>query len=67
MVLGESERVAEGEDWGAETYKLHFARDTGIGVPKERIDRLSNPSARWTLRRPVAMVAPVWASPSASA
>ena len=37
----ESERVAEGEDWGAETYKLHFAvRDTGIGVPKERIDRL---------------------------
>jgi PAS domain S-box-containing protein len=36
----ESERVAEG-DWDAETYKLHFAvRDTGIGVPKERIDRL---------------------------
>jgi CheY-like chemotaxis protein/HPt (histidine-containing phosphotransfer) domain-containing protein len=37
----QSERVAEGEDWGAETYKLHFAvRDTGIGVPKEQIGRL---------------------------
>ena len=37
----ESERVAEGDGWGAETYELHFAvRDTGIGVPKEGIDRL---------------------------
>jgi PAS domain S-box-containing protein len=37
----ESERVAEGDGWGAETYELHFAvRDTGIGVPKERVDRL---------------------------
>jgi CheY-like chemotaxis protein/HPt (histidine-containing phosphotransfer) domain-containing protein len=37
----ESERVAAGDGSGAETYELHFAvRDTGIGVPKERIDRL---------------------------
>ena len=42
MVLSvESERIAEGEDCGAETCELHFAvRDTGIGIPKERIDRL---------------------------
>jgi CheY-like chemotaxis protein/HPt (histidine-containing phosphotransfer) domain-containing protein len=37
----ESERVAAGDGSGAEIYELHFAvRDTGIGVPKERIDRL---------------------------
>src|SRR4030095_5496782 len=37
----ESERVAEGDGWGAETCELHFAvRDTGIGVPKGRVDRL---------------------------
>src|SRR4029453_11307480 len=37
----ECERVAAGDGWGAGTYELHFAvRDTGIGVPKERVDRL---------------------------
>jgi PAS domain S-box-containing protein len=37
----EFERVAEDDGWGAETCELHFAvRDTGIGVPKERVDRL---------------------------
>ena len=64
----ESERVAEGDSWGAEIYELHFAvRDTGIGIPKERIDRLFHPSAKWTPRRRAAMAAPVWASRSASA
>jgi PAS domain S-box-containing protein len=37
----DSERVAEGDGSGAEICELHFAvRDTGIGIPKERIDRL---------------------------
>jgi PAS domain S-box-containing protein len=37
----ESRRVAEADGRGAEMYELHFAvRDTGIGIPKERIDRL---------------------------
>ena len=37
----DSKRVAEGDGSGAEIYELHFAvRDTGIGIPKERIDRL---------------------------
>jgi PAS domain S-box-containing protein len=37
----ESKRVVEGDGSGAEIYELHFAvRDTGIGIPKERIDRL---------------------------
>jgi PAS domain S-box-containing protein len=37
----ESKRVDEGDGRGAEIYELHFAvRDTGIGIPKERIDRL---------------------------
>ncbi len=36
----ESERIADG-DGRAEIYELHFAvRDTGIGVPHERMDRL---------------------------
>ena len=37
----ESKRVVEGDGLGAEIYQLHFdVRDTGIGIPKERIDRL---------------------------
>ena len=37
----DSERVAEADGSGGEICKLHFAvRDTGIGIPKERIDRL---------------------------
>jgi PAS domain S-box-containing protein len=37
----ESRRVDEAGGRGAEIYELHFAvRDTGIGIPKERIDRL---------------------------
>ena len=37
----ESKRVVEGDGLGAEIYELHFdVRDTGIGIPKERIDRL---------------------------
>ena len=37
----DSERIAEGDSSGAEICELHFAvRDTGIGIPKERIDRL---------------------------
>jgi PAS domain S-box-containing protein len=37
----DSERVAEGDGSGAEICELHFAvRDTGIGIPQERIDRL---------------------------
>ena len=42
MVLSvESKRAVEGDGWGAEIYELHFAvKDTGIGIPKERIDRL---------------------------
>ena len=41
VLLVESERVAEDDSWGAEIYELHFAvRDTGIGIPNERIDRL---------------------------
>jgi PAS domain S-box-containing protein len=37
----ESKRVVGGDGWGPEIYELHFAvRDTGIGIPKERIDRL---------------------------
>jgi PAS domain S-box-containing protein len=37
----ESKRVVEGDGLGAEIYELHFAlRDTGIGIAKERIDRL---------------------------
>jgi PAS domain S-box-containing protein len=37
----DAERLAEGERSDAETCELHFAvRDTGIGIPKERVDRL---------------------------
>jgi PAS domain S-box-containing protein len=37
----DSERVAEGDGSDAEICELHFAvRDTGIGIPQERIDRL---------------------------
>jgi PAS domain S-box-containing protein len=37
----EAKRVVEGDGFGAEIYELHFAvRDTGIGISKERIDRL---------------------------
>jgi PAS domain S-box-containing protein len=37
----ESRRVVEGERLEEEIYELRFAvRDTGIGIPKERIDRL---------------------------
>jgi PAS domain S-box-containing protein len=37
----ESSRVDEADGWDAEIYELHFAvRDTGIGIPMERIDHL---------------------------
>jgi PAS domain S-box-containing protein len=37
----DSKRMPGGDGSGAETCELHFAvRDTGIGIPKERIDRL---------------------------
>jgi PAS domain S-box-containing protein len=41
VVSIDSERIAEGDRSHAEMCELHFAvRDTGIGIPKERIDRL---------------------------
>ena len=37
----DAERIAEGDRSDAEICELHFAvRDTGIGIPKERVDRL---------------------------
>jgi PAS domain S-box-containing protein len=37
----DSKRMPEGDGSGAQICELHFAvRDTGIGIPKERIDRL---------------------------
>jgi signal transduction histidine kinase/CheY-like chemotaxis protein len=38
---GEVIVTLEAEDLGADQYRLHFAvRDTGIGIPQERMDRL---------------------------
>jgi PAS domain S-box-containing protein len=37
----ESKRIADSDGRGGEMHELHFAiRDTGIGIPTERIDRL---------------------------
>jgi PAS domain S-box-containing protein len=37
----DAESIAKGDSFDAEICQLHFAvRDTGIGIPKERVDRL---------------------------